>query len=224
MRILIVEDERDMNRILQTRLTRENYIVDCCFTGQEAIDFMQLVDYDAVILDIMMPEKDGITALKELRSQGNQTPILLLSARGDTKDIVRGLDAGADDYLVKPFDFRELLARLRLVLRKKVEVRENIYRCNDLEIDTNQKSVKRNGTNISLSPREYAILLYMMRNQNIVVTRQQIVDNIYSYDQNISSNVIDVYIRLLRRKIDDGYDHKLIHTIRGMGYVLRWED
>lgn len=224
MRILIVEDEKDMNRILKTRLTHENYNVDCCFNGREALEYLDLAQYDAMILDIMMPEMDGMETLKTLRAKGYDVPVLLLSARGDTRDIVRGLDAGADDYLVKPFDFRELLARLRMILRKQVGMRGNIYRCNGLELDTNQKLVRREGETIALSPREYAILLYLIRNQGIVVSRQQIVDNIYSYDQDISSNVIDVYVRLLRKKIDDPYEHKLIHTIRGIGYVLKWEE
>lgn len=224
MRILIVEDEMDMSRILQTRLEYENYIVDCCYSGTDAKEYLQCTHFDAVIMDIMLPGMNGLEVLKELRASGNQVPVLLLSAKGDTKDIVQGLDAGADDYLVKPFDFRELLARLRMILRKKVEIRGNVYRCGDLELDTNQKVLTRDGERIPLSPREYAIIQYLIRNQGIVVTRQQIVDNIYNIDQDINSNVIDVYIRLLRKKIDAGYDHKLIHTIRGMGYVLRWNE
>lgn len=224
MRILVAEDEKNMNRILRTRLAHEDYIVDSCYNGREAMEFLACADYDAVIMDIMMPEMDGMEALRQLRAQGKQIPVLLLSARGETRDIVSGLDAGADDYLVKPFDFQELLARLRMILRKKVEVRENIYRCDGLEVDTNLKTVSRDGKQIHLSGKEYAILLYLIRNQGIVVSRQQIVDNVYSFDRDITSNVIDVYVRLLRKKIDNDYDHRLIHTIRGMGYVLKWEE
>lgn len=221
MRILIAEDERELNRILSKRLQLENYVTDSCYTGTDVLSYLKLADYDALILDIMLPEMDGFTVLKKIRASGNDIPVLILSAKTSTSDIVNGLDEGADDYLAKPFDFRELLARLRLILRKKVEKHENIYRCCDLEIVTTTSRVTRAGKEILLSPREYAILLYMMRNRNIVLSRQQIVDNIYNVDQEINSNVIDVYIRLLRKKVDVGYDTKLIHTIHGVGYVLR---
>lgn len=224
MRILIVEDEKDLNRLLEKRLTYEGYIADCCYDGTDAVEYLKAADYDAVILDLMLPGTDGMQVLRSVRNTNNQVPVLILSARSDAKDIVSGLDAGADDYMVKPFDFSELLARLRLITRKKVETRENIYRCDGLEVDTNSRSVSRNEVMIPVSPREYAILLYLIRNQGIVLTRQQIADNIYSFDQDINSNVIDVYIRLLRKKIDVGFDHKLIHTIRGMGYVLKWTE
>lgn len=224
MRILIVEDEKEMNRILSRRLQLENYITDSCFTGTEALNYLELADYDAVVLDMMLPELDGLSVLKTIRAKGNQVPILILSAKNSTNDIVNSLDAGADDYLVKPFDFMELLARLRLIMRKKAGIHENIYRCCDLEVDTTSMRVSRGGEQISLSPREYNILLFLIRNQNIVVSRQQIVDNIYNISQEINSNVIDVYIRLLRKKIDANYDRKLIYTIHGVGYVLKCGD
>lgn len=224
MRILIVEDEKDLNRLIENRLTREGYITDSCFDGAEAMEYLRAADYDAVILDLMLPGIDGMQVLRAARGMNNQVPILILSARSDTKDIVAGLDAGADDYMVKPFDFDELLARLRLITRRRVETRENIYRCGGLEVDTNHKTVRRNDIIIPVSPREYALLLYLIRNQGIVVTRQQIVDNIYKLDQDINSNVVDVYIRLLRKKVDVGFEHKLIHTIRGMGYVLEYTE
>ncbi|MBQ6400712.1 MAG: response regulator transcription factor [Firmicutes bacterium] len=224
MRILIVEDEKDLNRLLEKRLTFEGYITDCCYDGAEVIEYLETAEYDAVILDLMLPGTDGMQVLRTVRSINNQVPVLILSAKSETKDIVSGLDAGADDYMVKPFDFSELLARLRLITRKKVETRENTYRCDGLEVDTNNKTVRRNGVVIPVSPREYAILLYLIRNQGTVLTRQQIVDNIYNLDQDINSNVIDVYIRLLRKKIDVGFDHKLIHTMRGIGYVLKWTE
>ena len=224
MRILVVEDEKNMNYVLKKRLIRENYTVDSCFSGTEAMQFLGVASYDAVILDLMLPGMDGMQVLKELRAKKNDVPVLILSAKGGTDDIVKGLDAGADDYLAKPFDFPELNARLRLILRRKVETRGNIYSCEDLMIDTSLKRVTRGGKLITLSPREYAILLYMLRNKDIVVTREQIVDDIYSIDQDINSNVVDAYIRLLRKKIDKDYDSKLIHTIRGMGYVLKKDE
>ncbi len=224
MRILVVEDEKNMNYVLKTRLTKENYTVDSCFSGTEAMEYLDVANYDAVILDIMLPGMDGLEILRKLREEKNDVPVLILSAKSDTRDIVKGLDAGADDYLVKPFDFLELSARLRLILRRKVETRGNVYSCDDLTIDTSIKKVTRGEQTIILSPREYAILLYLLRNKEIVVTREQIVDDIYSIDQDINSNVIDAYIRLLRKKIDKDFDHKLIHTIRGMGYVLKREE
>ena len=224
MRILVVEDEKNMNYVLKTRLTKENYTVDSCFSGTEAMEYLEVANYDAVILDVMLPGMDGFEILRKLRERKNDVPVLILSAKSDTKDIVKGLDAGADDYLVKPFDFLELSARLRLILRRKVETRGNVYSCDDLNIDTSIKKVTRGEQTIILSPREYAILLYLLRNKEIVVTREQIVDDIYSIDQDINSNVIDAYIRLLRKKIDKNFDHKLIHTIRGMGYVLKRDE
>ena len=224
MHILVVEDEKNMNSVLTRRLTNEGYTVDGCYSGIEAMDFIDCAAYDAVILDIMLPGMDGMELLRNLRKGGNDVPVLLLSAKSETNDIVNGIDAGADDYLVKPFDFAELLARLRLILRKKVEHRDNIYSCGGLKIDTTIKQVTRDGKLILLSPREYAILLFLLRNKDIVVTREQIVDNIYNIDQDISSNVVDAYIRLLRKKVDRDFDEKLIHTIRGMGYVLKREE
>ncbi len=221
MRILIVEDDKDLSRTLAMRLGQENYITDSCYSGEEALDYLGLAHYDAVILDLTLPEMDGLEVLDVIRSGKSQVPVLILSARSDTADIVKGLDAGADDYMVKPFDYQELFARLRLILRKQVLVRENVYRCCDLVVDTTSAKVSRAGKVISLTPREYEILLYLIRHQNLVVSRQQIVDNIYSIDQNITSNVIDVYIRLLRKKIDAGHKNKLIQTIHGMGYQLK---
>lgn len=224
MRILVVEDEKNMNYVLKKYLINDGYTVDSCFSGTDAMEFIDCTHYDAVILDILLPGMNGLDIMKTLRKNGNDVPILLLSAKSTTKDIVAGLDAGADDYLTKPFDLQELSARLRLVLRKKVEHRGNIYSCDGLELDTSVKTVSRDGKVILLSPREYAILLYLLCNKGIVVTREQIVDNIYNIDQEISSNVIDAYIKLLRKKIDNDYDKKLIHTIRGIGYVLKEEE
>ena len=221
MRILVVEDEKDMNRIIVKELESEGYCVDSCYDGECAFDYLCMAEYDGVILDIMVPKMDGFTILKKVRSRGILTPILFLSAKSDVDDIVRGLDLGADDYMVKPFEFKELLARVRMITRKKVDVKENIYTCGDLSIDCNTCSVKRGDKPIELSSKEYAVLLYLVRNKNVVVTREQIESNIWSIDRYGSSNLVDVYIRYLRKKIDDEFDFKMIQTIRGVGYILK---
>lgn len=221
MRILVVEDEKDMNRIIVRRLEAEGYCVDTCYDGESAYDYLCMTEYDGVLLDVMLPKMDGFTVLKKARSKGIVTPILLLTAKSDVTDIVQGLDLGADDYVVKPFDFQELLARIRLITRKKAEVHENIYNCGDLMVDCNKRTVKRGEKDIELSPKEYSVLLYLIRNQNIVVTREQIEANIWDFERYGSSNLVDVYIRYLRKKIDDGFEKKMIQTIRGVGYLLK---
>ena len=200
MRLLVVEDEKDMNQIIVKELESEGYVVDSCYDGESAFDYLCMAEYDGVILDIMVPKMDGFTILKKVRSRGIATPILFLSAKSDVDDIVRGLDLGADDYMVKPFEFKELLARVRMITRKKVDVRENIYTCGGLVIDCNTCSVKRDGRQIELSSKEYAVLLYLIRNKNVVVTREQIESNIWSIDRYSNSNLVDVYIRYLRKK------------------------
>lgn len=224
MRLLVVEDEKDMNHILVSKLEKEGYNVDYCFDGDAAIDYLTLADYDGVILDIMLPGLDGFQVLKKLRAAGKQTPVLFLSARGDTEDIVRGLDTGADDYIVKPFVFKELLARIKVMTRRKPEIQENVYRCGDLTVDYNTHEVTRNGISITLSPKEFAVLLYLVRNKNIIVTREQIESNIWKLQSGGSSNLVDVYIRYLRRKIDEDFEEKMICTIRGTGYMLKCEE
>ncbi len=221
MKILLVEDEKDMNRIIKKELESEGYLVDVCFDGDSAYDYLTMEEYDGVVLDVMLPRMNGFEVLKKARSQGVQTPVLFLSARSHIDDIVEGLDIGADDYMIKPFAFQELSARVRAMTRKKAGVRENIYRCHDLSVDCNEHIVKRAEKTINLSPKEFSVLLYLIRNQNIVVTREQIEANIWDLDHDSYSNVIDVYIRYLRKKIDEQYEVKLIQTIRGVGYVLR---
>lgn len=221
MKILVVEDEKDMNRIIKKELESEGYLVDVCFDGESAYDYMTMEEYDGIILDVMLPKMNGMEVLKKARSHGIQTPVLFLSARSRVDDIVQGLDIGADDYMVKPFAFQELSARVRAMTRKKAGVRENIYRCGELSVDCNEHTVKRNGNIINLSPKEFSVLLYLIRNQNIVVSREQIEANIWELEHDSYSNVIDVYIRYLRKKIDDPYEFKMIQTIRGVGYVLR---
>lgn len=224
MRLLVVEDEKDMNHILVNKLEKEGYNVDSCFDGDSAMDYLMLADYDGVILDIMLPGMDGFQVLRRLRAAGKQTPVLFLSAKGDTEDIVEGLDIGADDYMVKPFVFKELLARIKVMTRRQPEIQENIYRCGDLVIDYNTHEVTRDQVPISLSPKEFAVLLYLVRNKNIIVTREQIESNIWKLQSEVSSNLVDVYIRYLRRKIDDDFDEKMICTIRGTGYMLKCEE
>ena len=211
MRILVAEDEKDLNRLLSTRLKAEHYSVDSCFDGQEALDYLEGAPYDAVVLDIMMPVLDGLSVLKTMRQKGSQTPVLLLTAKDSVEDRVRGLDAGANDYLVKPFAFEELLARIRVLLRKPKEV----------HLDTHQ--VLRAGHEIKLSGKEFALLRYMIQNTGIVLSRDRLEQHLWNYDYAGGSNVIDVYIRYLRKKIDEGSQTKLIHTVRGAGYVMRAE-
>lgn len=224
MRILVVEDERDMNRIIAKRLEEEGYCVDTCYDGESAYDYLCMAEYDGVILDVMIPQMDGFEVLRKIRSKGISTPILFLSARSNVNDIVKGLDLGADDYMVKPFDFQELLARIRMITRKKADVHGNVYSCGSLTVDCNNRSVKREGKVIELSPKEFSVLLYLIRNQNIVVTREQIEANIWDFDRDGSSNLVDVYIRYLRKKIDDDFSFKMIRTIRGVGYILKGEE
>lgn len=220
MRILVAEDEKDMNRLIAKRLKKENYSVDSCYNGQEVFDYLECAEYDAIILDIMMPVMSGIEVLKKLRKQNNQIPVLLLTARDSIEDRVSGLDAGADDYLVKPFAFEELLARIRVMLRKPTTIKTTVYKVGDLEIHTDTHQVIRDGKEISLSSREFSLLRYMVQNAGIVLSREKLEQHIWNYDFTGGSNVIDVYIRYLRKKVDTGFDKKLIHTVRGAGYVL----
>lgn len=221
MRILVAEDERDLNEILCKKLRSEDYCVDGCFDGEEALDYLASVEYDAVILDIMMPKRNGLQVVEQLRRQGDHTPVLFLTARDSIDDRVTGLDAGADDYLVKPFAFDELLARLRVMTRKRGGERSNLFTIDDLTLDIRSKRVERGGAELKLSAKEYALLEYLIRNKGVVLSRIQIEENIWGFDYEGSSNIVDVYIRYLRRKIDKDHPVKLIHTIRGSGYVLK---
>lgn len=221
MRILVAEDEKDMNRIICKRLKEEGYSVDSCFDGVEVFDYLACAEYDAIVLDIMMPRMDGLQVLRKLRADNNQIPVLLLTAKDRVEDRVTGLDAGADDYLVKPFAIRELLARIRVMLRKPAYVKTTVYTLADLEVHTDTHQVIRANQELPLSAKEFSLLRYMIQNAGIVLSREKLEQHIWNYDFSGGSNVIDVYIRYLRKKIDDGFDKKLIHTIRGEGYVLR---
>ena len=223
MRILFAEDERDLNDIITKKLTAQGYSVDSVYDGEEAIDILSYTDYDAVILDIMMPKADGFAVLRALRSKGKSTPVLFLTARDSVQDRVAGLDSGANDYLVKPFSVEELLARIRAMTRTAFGVSDSLLSVGDLTMDTAAKVVKRGGKEIPLSAKEYALLEYLMHNAGIVLSREKIENHIWNFDYEGGTNVVDVYIRYLRKKIDEGYDKKLIHTVRGRGYVLREE-
>ncbi len=221
MRILVVEDERDLNRVISKRLESEGYSVDRCFDGEEALDFIDVGEFDAIIMDIMMPRINGIEVLKQMRSRNNTTPVLLLTARDGIGDRVSGLDAGADDYLIKPFAFEELLARIRVMTRKASGNSTNVFSAADLTMDLNSHTVVRGDVNINLSAKEFEILEYLLRNKGIVLSREKIESHVWNFDYSGGTNVVDVYIRYLRKKIDDEFEPKLIHTVRGCGYVLR---
>ena len=221
MRILYAEDERDLNELVARCLVSEGYGVDRCYDGQEAWDYLQAADYDAVILDIMMPRMDGLSVLRRLRAAGKNTPVLLLTARDAVADRVAGLDGGANDYLVKPFALEELSARVRVLTRAQFGAGDSRLTVADLTLDTATRRVIRGGEEIALSAREYALLEYLMHNRGIVLSREKIENHVWNFDYEGGTNVVDVYIRYLRKKIDDGHAVKLIQTVRGMGYVLR---
>jgi len=220
MRVLVVEDELNVCNFLNQGLREVGYAVDVAQDGEEGFSFISVSQYDAVILDIMLPKKDGITLLREIRNLGIATPVLMLTARDALEDRVRGLDVGADDYLVKPFAFPELLARLRALLRRPPLQSETALRVGDLELDVARREVKRGGVQIELSPREFSLLEYLMRHPGQVLTRTQIAEHIWSFDYLGSSNVVDVYIGYLRRKIVGGDNRQLIHTVRSVGYRM----
>ena len=221
MRILVVEDERDLNLLLQKVLKKAGYTVDGCHDGEDAQLHLLGAEYDGILLDVMMPKKDGYTLVRELREQGVDTPVLFLTARDSVSDRVKGLDLGADDYLVKPFDFDELLARIRAMTRKHAGQRTNLFTAGDLTLDTAQRRVTRGGEEIALLPKEFSILEYLLRNKEKVLSREQIEDRIWNYEYSGSSNNVDGYMSRLRKKIDEGRDQKLIHTVKGIGWVIR---
>jgi len=223
MRVLIVEDEKDLANIIRMGLEEEGYVVDVANDGEEGLYMVENYPLDAIILDIMLPVIDGLTLLSTIRKNGVKTPVLLLTARDALMDKIEGLDTGADDYMTKPFEFTELVARLRSLIRRGGEAREAVLRVGDLEINTASHEVSRGGETIKLSAREYALLEYLAYNTGNVVTRTQIVEHIYHEDTEMDSNVVDVYINYLRKKIDREPWAKLIHTIRGAGYILKSE-
>lgn len=223
MRILVVEDEKSIARFIRQGLEEAGYAVDVAEDGQEGLQYARVVDYDILVLDIMLPGVDGLELLRVLRREGKKTPALMLTARDTVDDRVQGLDAGADDYLVKPFAFPELLARIRALLRRPPLQAGTVLQVGDLEMDTSTREVRRGERPVELTPREYAVLEYLMRHPNQVLTRTQIGEHVWNFDFYHESNVIDVYIGYLRRKIEDEGERPLIHTVRGVGYRLSAE-
>ena len=220
MRVLLVEDYEPLARSLAQGLREAGYAVDRSADGEEGLWFADSNPYDAIVLDVMLPKMDGLTVLRTLRERQNPAAVLMLTARDQLADRVAGLDAGADDYLVKPFELAELLARLRAVIRRRYHVGEAVIRIADLEVDTVARVVKRAGTAVALSAREYALLEYLALRKEQIVTRAEIWEHVYDFASDPSSNVVDVYIGYLRKKIDADREPKLIQTRRGLGYLL----
>jgi DNA-binding response OmpR family regulator len=221
MRVLVVEDERKIAAYVKRGLEEQGYAVDAAYTGQEALDWAEVVDFDLIVLDILLPELDGVEVCRHLRRRGVRTPILMLTARDAIDDRVAGLDAGADDYLVKPFAMRELLARLRALSRRAAEApKSTLLRIADLELDTVTHRAQRGGLTMDLTAKEYAVLECLLRHPEQVLTRTMIAEHVWNYDVFNQSNVVDVYIRNLRRKLDDPFERKLIRTVRGAGYRI----
>lgn len=221
MKILLAEDEVDLNNVVTRYLKKNGYSVDSVLGGEEALDYLEYGEYDLVILDIMMPKVDGFEVIKKLRNKGNHTSILMLTARDSADDKVKGLDLGADDYIVKPFDFNELLARIRAVVRRKYGNSSNRLVIGDLILDTSEKSVTRAGKQIELTGKEYEVLEYLMQSKNRILSREQIKEHVWDFDYEGDSNIIDVLIKNIRKKIDIETGKQIIYTKRGLGYVIK---
>lgn len=220
MKLLLVEDERDLNQSLVKRLRAENYAVDAAFDGEEALDYLAVSSYDVIVCDIMMPNMDGHALLKELRNQGDNTKLIFLTARDSLSDRVTGLDMGADDYLVKPFEFAELLARIRVQVRQKYDHSTNLLEIGDLQLDTSKKLVTRAGQTIQLTGKEYQVLDYLMQNPDHTLSREQILNQVWDLDYEGESNIIDVLIKNIRKKLAEVNPEPVILTKRGLGYVI----
>jgi len=221
MYVLIVEDERRLAQLIRRVLEEEGHTVDLAHDGEEGLAMALEASHDVIVLDVMLPEKSGIEVCQELRRRKLDTPVILLTALDGVDDRVRGLDAGADDYLPKPFAFQELLARVRALGRRKVHGREpSELRSEDLVLDLRRRRAQRADRAIDLSPKEFSLLEFLMRNEGRVVTRTQILDHLWGYDYDSESNLVDVYVAYLRRKVDRGYHKQLIRTVRGIGYAL----
>ena len=221
MKILLAEDEVDLNNVVTRYLKKNGYSVDSVLDGEEALDYLEYSEYDLVILDIMMPKVDGFEVIKKLRNKGNHTSVLMLTARDSADDKVKGLDLGADDYIVKPFDFNELLARIRAVVRRKYGNSSNKLVIGDLILDTSEKSVTRAGKQIELTGKEYEVLEYLMQSKNRILSRDQIKEHVWNFDYEGDSNIIDVLIKNIRKKIDIEDGKQIIYTKRGLGYVIK---
>ena len=224
MRILVVEDEKDLNNIITKHVRKNNFSVDSVFNGEEALEYLEYGTYDLIVLDIMLPKLNGYEVVKKLRENKNETAVLMLTARDSIDDKIKGLDLGADDYLIKPFDFGELLARIRALVRRKYGNTSNTMEIDDLCIDIAKKTVVRAGKNIELTGKEYEVLEYLIQNKGHVLSRDKIRDSVWDYGYEGESNIIDVLIKNIRKKIDVGNSKPLIHTKRGLGYVLKEDE
>ena len=220
MRILVIEDEKKVANFIKKGLEEEHYAVDCAYDGESGLYMTEVNEYDLIVLDLMIPKIDGLEVLKRVRGNRNNVPILVLTAKDTVEDIVRGLDAGCDDYLTKPFEFLEFLARIRALLRREKIDKEPILKIADLTLSLVTHKVMRRGKEIELTSKEYSLLEYFMRNPDKVLTRTMISEHVWDYHFDSMTNVVDVYVNYLRRKIDKGFEPKLIHTIRGVGYIL----
>lgn len=221
MRVLVVEDQRDLNEIIVRKLRTEGYAVDACTDGTEALYCIEMNEYDAIVLDILLPGITGLGLVRKMRTRNDHTPVLMLTALGSVEDRVAGLDAGADDYLIKPFDFDELLARIRAMIRRNGARSSNIISYKGVELDMASHVVTRDGRAIQLTAKEYSILEYLLQNIGRVLSRDRLCSHVWNYDYDGGSNVIDVYVHHLRKKIDADFDEKLIVTVKGVGYVIR---
>jgi len=221
MRILIIEDEKKVAQFIKKGLEEEHYAVDTAYDGEMGLYMIDVNEYDLVVLDLMIPKIDGLEVLKKIRGNKNKVPILVLTAKDTVEDIVKGLDAGCDDYLTKPFEFIEFLARVRALLRREKGEKEPVLKIADLTLSLVTHKVMRKGKEIELTSKEYALLEYFMRNPDKVLTRTMITEHVWDYHFDSMTNVIDVYVNYLRRKIDKDFEPKLIHTIRGVGYIMK---
>jgi two-component system OmpR family response regulator len=221
VRVLIVEDNKKTASFIAKALRSECFAVDVLHDGDAALSAVTTTPYDVVVLDVMLPGRDGLSALRLWRARGNRTPVLLLSARGEVNERVEGLNAGADDYLAKPFALDELIARVRALTRRTGESMSTILRVGDLTLDTATRTAHRDGRTIELTTREYRLLELLMRSAGRICGRMMIIEKVWDYDFDPGSNIVDVYVRRLRTKIDDGFDKKLFHSVRGAGYVIK---
>ena len=221
MRILIVEDEKKTASFIRKALQSEGWAVDACGNGDDGLAAALATPFDALVLDLMLPGRDGLGVLAQLRARGNRTPVLLLSARGEVNERIQGLDAGADDYLPKPFIIAELVARVRALVRRGGDTKATVLRIADLSLDTITRELQRGGTRIELTTREYRLLEFLLRSAGRICGRMTIIEKVWDYDFDPGTNLVDVYIKRLREKIDDNFEPKLLHTVRGIGYVLK---
>ena len=221
MKILVVEDERDLNRIITKHLKKNNYSVDSCFDGQEALDFISYSEYDLIITDIMMPNVDGYEFIDKLRANKNNTPVIMLTAKDTLEDKIVGLDSGADDYIVKLFEFDELLARIRVLMRRNYGLATNIIQIEEVTLDLAKKQVTKSGEIIDLTGKEYEVLEYLMKNKGSILSRDQILNHVWDYEYEGASNIVDVIIKNIRKKLDRGEGNTIIYTKRGLGYFVK---